>query len=302
MKIYASQDSVVERNSPLSSKKNANIISQLIIIGLLGIGGIIMVIPFLWMLSISFDLDAVSTVPFPPSLLPKVFTFQNYIGAIKSLRLGRLYFNTFLVTVGVILVSLASALLSGYAISKLKFRGWKIVLIVCLATMMIPIESTLIPLFLFFKKLEMINSYWAFYLPAVSYAFGTFFVKQFMDTLPDSLREAAITDGAGEFRVFWNIYLPLCGTLIATLIILQFLANWNNLLWPLIVLNKPAKYTIQIGLAMFKSSVGEVGVSGNPYPAVTMAGTVLSIIPVLIVYLFLQKYIVQSIALTGIKQ
>jgi multiple sugar transport system permease protein len=155
---------------------------------------------------------------------------------------------------------------------------------------------------MFFNRLGLVNSYWAFYLPAISYAFGTFFAKQYMDTLPDTLREAAIIDGAGEFRAFFKIFLPLCGTLVATLTILQFLANWNNLLWPLVVLNDQNKYTIQIGLAMFKSSVGEVGVSGNPFPAITMAGTVISLIPVLLVYLFLQRYIIQSIALSGIKQ
>lgn len=304
MKEYFKQDIITGKKeiTTYKSKKKANIMTNVIILVLLGIGGILMVIPFLWMLTISFDLDAVATVPFPPSLIPREFTLQNYLGAIKTLHLGRLYINTFMVTVGVIVVSLVSAFMSGYAISKLKFRGWKIVLLICLATMMVPLESTLIPLFLLFQKMGLTNSYMAFYLPAASYAFGTFLVKQYMDTLPDSLREAAIIDGAGEYRIFWSIYLPLSGTLIATLVILQFLANWNNLLWPLIVLNDPTKYTMQIGLAMFKSSVGEVGVSGNPFPAVTMAGTVLSVVPVLIVYLFLQRYIVQSVALSGIKQ
>ena len=281
-----------------SSMRFGNIVIYLI----LGLGGIMMIIPFIWMLSISFDLKAVATVPFPPTLLPGEFTFQNYTGAIRSLHLGRIYSNTFIVTGGVIIISLTSAFMSGYAISKIKFRGAHIILIMCLATMMVPLESTLIPLFMLFNKLGMINSYAAFYLPAASYAFGTFLVKQYMDTLPDSLREAAIIDGAGDYTIFLRIFLPLSKTLIATLVILQFLANWNNLLWPLIVLNDPAKFTIQIGLALFKSSVGEVGVSGNPFPGITMAGTVLSVIPVLLVYIFLQKYIVQSIALSGIKQ
>lgn len=191
--------------------------------------------------------------------------------------------------------------MSGYALSKIRFRGATLVLLLALATMMVPFEAILIPLFLLFRKWNMINTYWPFWLPAVCYPFGTFLSKQFMDTLPGSLREAAMIDGAGEYQIFVRIYLPLCQTLAATLAVLQFLASWNNLLWPLIVLNDSTKYTIQIVLSMFKSILGDWG-NIIPWPAVLMAGTVMSVVPVLVVFLLLQRYIVRTIAFSGLKQ
>src|SRR6185437_5895102 len=148
-------------------------------------------------------------------------------------------------------------------------------------------------------KMGLLNNYWAFYLQALSYPFGAFLMKQFFDGLPGDLRESAILDGAGEFRVLWSIYIPLSKGIMATIIVLLFLAHWNSFLWPLILLTDPAKYTIQIGIANFNASMG--GGTSVALPSVNMAAAVLSLVPVLIVYLFFQKYIVESIANTGIK-
>ncbi|UUZ79717.1 carbohydrate ABC transporter permease [Paenibacillus sp. P26] len=205
--------------------------------------------------------------------------------------------NSAVISAGVIVVSRCSALLSGYALSKIKFRGGSFVLVLALSTMMIPFEMTMIPQYMLFSKLGLIDTYWAFYLPAVNYAFGTFLTKSFVDQLPASLREAAIMDGAGEFTVFSRIYLPLCTPIIATMVILLFLGVWNDLLWPLLALKNSAKYTIQLGLAMFTYNNGV-----NHLPSIIMAATTVSLVPVIAVYLFLQKYIIESIALTGIKQ
>jgi len=271
--------------------------SHVVLIVLLSLGALVMVIPFLWMLSTSFDWGARLTVPFPPRFWPEQLTTRTYQMAFMNIDMMRYLLNSFIVAGGVIVVSILSALLSGYALSKIRFKGGGLVLVLALSTMMIPFEMTMIPQYLLFDAMNLLDTYWVFYLPAMNYAFGTFLAKQFMDQLPDSLREAAIIDGAREVAVFARIYFALCTPIIATLIILQFLGVWNDLLWPLLALNSPDKYTIQLGLAMFTYNQGL-----NQLPAVIMAATTVSLVPVLLIYIFLQRYIVESIALTGIKQ
>lgn len=256
-----------------------------------------MIVPFLWMLITSFDWAARLNITFPPRLWPEEPSLQTYRSAFTTIPMLKYIFNSILVSGGVILVSSFSALLSGYALSKLRFKGAHLVLLLALSTMMIPFEMTMIPQYLLFSKLNFIDSYWAFYLPALNYAFGTFLAKAFIDQLPSALREAAIIDGARELTVFWRIFFPLCTPIIATMIILLFLGVWNDMLWPLLVLTSAAKYTIQIGLAMFTYNNGL-----NQHPSIIMAATTVSLIPVVVVYLFLQRYIMESIALSGIKQ
>ncbi|UVI33001.1 carbohydrate ABC transporter permease [Paenibacillus spongiae] len=260
-------------------------------------GSLVMIVPFLWMVMTSFDWGARLNITFPPKLWPEEPSIKPYRAAFTNIPMMNYIFNSFLVSVGVILVSAMSALLSGYALSKLRFKGSNAVLLLALSTMMIPFEMTMIPQYLLFSKIGLIDTYWAFYLPALNYAFGTFLAKAFIDQLPSALREAAIIDGAREISVFWRIYLPLCTPIIATMIILLFLGVWNDMLWPLLALKSASKYTIQIGLAMFTYNNGL-----NQQPAIIMAATAVSLIPIVVVYLFLQRYIIESIALSGIKQ
>lgn len=269
---------------------------DVLLIFILAVGSLVMIIPFLWMVLTSFDWAARLNIPFPPRFWPKDFSIRTYELASQNIPMLRYMINSFIVSIGVIIVSLMSALLSGYAISKLKFKGHLLVLLLALSTMMIPFEMTMIPQYLLFAKINLLDTYWAFFLPALNYAFGTFLAKSFIDQLPGSLREAAIIDGAGEFRVFFSIFLPLCIPIVATMAILQFLAVWNDLLWPLLALKTPDKYTIQLGLAMFRHN------KTTPLPSIIMAATTVSLIPVVTLYLFLQRYIVESIALSGIKQ
>ncbi|WP_188692339.1 carbohydrate ABC transporter permease [Pullulanibacillus camelliae] len=280
----------------VKSQKRSKRIGNWILTLILLLGSIVMVIPFIWMAMTSFDWGARLTIPFPPRFWPKEFSTMTYQTAFTNIPMIKYMVNSLIVAVGVILVSLFSALFSGYAISKLKFKGSGIVLVAALSTMMIPFEVTMIPQYLLFDKMHLLDSYWAFYLPALNYAFGTFLAKAFIDQLPGTLREAAIIDGASELKVFLRVYLPLCIPILATMTILQFLAVWNDLLWPLLALQSPAKYTIQLGLAMFTYN------QGTPLPSVIMAATTASLIPVIILYLFLQRFIVESIALSGIKQ
>jgi multiple sugar transport system permease protein len=264
--------------------------------GILFLGSIIMIVPFIWMVTTSFDWGARLNIPFPPRFWPEEPSLLPYEAAFTNVPMIKYMINSLLVAIGVILISLMSALFSGYAISKLKFKGAGIIMVLALSTMMIPFEMTMIPQYLLFDKLQLLDTYWAFYLPALNYAFGTFLAKAFIDQLPGSLREAAIIDGANEFTVFLRIYLPLCIPILATMVILQFLGVWNDLLWPLLALKSPDKYTIQLGLAMFTYN------KDIPLPSIILAATSVSLVPIVAVYLFLQKYIVESIALSGIKQ
>ncbi|PQP90696.1 hypothetical protein CPT76_05240 [Paenibacillus sp. AR247] len=195
-----------------------------------------MIVPFLWMLVTSFDWGARLNITFPPKIWPEEPSIRTYEVAFTNIKMFRYIINSIIVSAGVIVVSSLSALLSGYALSKLRFKGASLVLLLALSTMMIPFEMTMIPQYLLFSKLGLLDNYLAFYLPALNYAFGTFLAKAFIDQLPSSLREAAILDGAGEFTVFGRVYLPLCTPIIATMIILLFLGVWNEMLWPLLVL------------------------------------------------------------------
>ncbi|MGM7722786.1 carbohydrate ABC transporter permease [Metabacillus sp. Hm71] len=271
-------------------------ISDWILTFVLLIGSLVMIIPFIWMVLTSFDWAARLKIPFPPRFWPEEFSIRTYQMAFTNIPMLKYMINSLIVSVGVIMVSLMSALLSGYAISKLKFKGANIVLIFALSTMMIPFEMTMIPQYLMFGEFKLLDTYWAFFLPALNYAFGTFLAKSFIDQLPGSLREAAIIDGASELIVFIRVYLPLCIPILATMVILQFLAVWNDLLWPLLALKTPDKFTIQLGLAMFSYN------KDLPLPSVIMAATTVSLIPVIVLYLFLQRFIVESIALSGMKQ
>ncbi|GIO31023.1 MULTISPECIES: carbohydrate ABC transporter permease [Paenibacillus] len=272
-------------------------LNQWILTIVLTLGSFVMIVPFLWMLVTSFDWAARLHINFPPRLWPEEPSVKTFEAAFTSIKMFRYISNSVVVSAGVILISALSALLSGYALSKLRFKGANIVLLLALSTMMIPFEMTMIPQYLLFSKLGLVDNYLAFYLPALNYAFGTFLAKAFFDQLPTTLREAAILDGAKEVSVFGRVYLPLCTPIIATMVILLFLGVWNDMLWPLLILKKATKYTIQIGLAMFTYNNGI-----DKQPSIIMAATTVSLIPVVVVYLFLQRYIIESIALSGIKQ
>ncbi|ACQ79771.1 binding-protein-dependent transport systems inner membrane component [Beutenbergia cavernae DSM 12333] len=264
----------------------------------LTIGALAVLLPFVFMISTSFNGQARLSVPFPPQIIPEDFSTEAYRIATLGIDVWRLYGNTLLVAVVEIVLSLGSALLAGYALSKIRPRGSKVILVVALATMMIPLEATIIPNFMTFRWLGMLDTYWALWLPAIAYPFGAFLVKQYLDSVPDELREAARLDGAGELRILMRIYAPLAKGIIATLVILLFLATWNSYLWPLIVINDPTMYTIQLGLASFNQTIGS---ETYALPDVNLAATVLSLIPILAIYLFFQRYIVASVASAAVK-
>lgn len=270
-------------------------IRRAIIIVILLITLILLLIPLAWAIVLSFDRTAISSLP-EFSLIPHEFTLFNYQIAFTRIPLARYFVNTIFVTVVHTFVAVFFAMTCGYAFSKGKFVGKNFWFVFMLAVMMIPFESRMIPLYLQYKSWNLLDTYWPLILGAGAYVYGIFFARQNMDAIPDSLRESAYIDGANEWKIFFRIIIPLSKPIIATLSILQVLSNWNSYLWPLVVLRTSSLRTIAVGVAAFNSQQDQVIYGPR------MAVAVVSAIPLTIMYLFLQKYIVQSVAVSGIKE
>lgn len=256
----------------------------------------IWMIPIIWNVAMSFDEDILTTIPNPPRMWPKIPSLRNYAYAFEVVPLARYFANTVFLTVVNTILMVFFAMCCGYAFSKGKFWGKKFWFMFMLAVMMIPFESIMVPLFLQYQKIGLLNTYWPLILGSFAYPFGMFLARQNIDALPDALREAAFIDGASEWRVFLTIIIPLSGPVIATLCILQVLAQWNSFLWPLIVIQDNSKFVVSVGVAMFNAQ------KGVSYFGPRMAVATLSALPLVIIFLFLQKYIVASVAMSGIKQ
>lgn len=261
---------------------------------LLGMG-VLMLYPFLWMLSVSLERSSNIAVPFPPRIIPEQFSLFNYKLVFENGVLFKTYANSAIISLFSVILSVSSALLAGYAFSRGEFRGKKFLFFAVLATMMIPFEARLIPMFSMFNDLGMINTKYPLIFPAIINALGIVLVKQYFDRLPEGLRESAKIDGANEFTIFIRIFAPLTGPITATLAILAFQDSWNSFLWPLVVINDQDMKTVPLFLSSFSSE------NGNRLVGVTMATAAMSILPILLVFLFLQKYIIRSIALSGLK-
>jgi len=256
---------------------------------------VIILTPLWWAVVLSFDRAATTALP-PFSWFPYQTTLFNYRAAAKLIDLARYYRNTVFVTTVNTFISVFFALMCGYAFAKGKFIGKKFWYIFMLAVMMVPFESRLVPLYLQYKSWNLLNTYWPLILGNFAYVYGIFFARQNIAAIPDSLAESAYLDGAGEWRVFFSIIIPLSKPVVATLSILQIIANWNSYLWPLVTIRDSAKQVISVGVAMFNAQQNSV------YYGPRMAVAVLSAIPLTILFLLLQKHIVASIAVSGIKQ
>lgn len=257
--------------------------------------GFTMVYPFVWMISVSLERTANLAMPFPPRLVPEQFSWFNYQLVFENNALLLAYGNSIVIAVFSVLLSVASALLGGYAFSRGSFAGKRILFFVVLATMMIPFETRLIPMFTMFNDLGLINTKYPLILPSLVNALGLVLAKQYFDQLPEGLRESAKMDGAGEFKTFLYIFAPLTGPITATLAILAFQDSWNSFIWPLVVINDQNLKTVPLFLSSFSSE------NGGRLAGVTMALAAMSILPILLVFLFFQKYIIRSVALSGLK-
>lgn len=272
-------------------EKRRHLVTAVILLVLLGI----ILIPLWWAISLSFDANAITDLP-PFSWLPREISMKNYTYAMEMIDLARYYMNTLFIAVVNTVISVFFALLCGYAFAKGRFFGKKFWYFFMLAVMMIPFESRMIPLYLQYSGWGMINTYWPLILGNVAYVYGIFFASQNISALPDSLRESACLDGAGEWRTFFRIILPLCKPVMAALSILQIVAQWNSYLWPMVVIRTSKKQLLSVGVSLFNAQENSI------YYGPRMAVAVLSAVPLIIAFLCMQKYIVQSVAVSGIKQ
>jgi len=270
-------------------------IQRLFIIAGLSVFLFIILIPLYWSVILSFDRQALANLP-PLSVFPNEFTLMNYQFAFTTIPLVRLYINTITVTLVNTGISVSVALMCGYAFAKGDFIGKRFWFIFMLAVMMMPFESRLVPLFLQYNSWGLLDTWWPLIFGNFAYVFGTFFARQNIGSIPDSLRESAFLDGSGEWRTFLWIIVPLSKPLIATLCILQVLVHWNSYLWPLVTIRTSTMQMLSVGVAMFNAQQDAILFGPR------MAVAVISAIPLSIAFLFLQKYIVQSVALSGIKQ
>jgi len=259
------------------------------------VGGLVLLVgPFLWMLLGSFRPDR-ELKQVPPAWLPQHPTLDNYRTLFSELDFPTFFFNSAFVALVITVGNLIFCSMLGYALAKLHFPGKRIIFALVLGTLMVPGVVTFVPLFVLVSNLGMVNSFPGLIFPFLAGPFGVFLMRQFFLSLPDELIHAARVDGAGEFRIFWSIMLPLCKPALATLGILTFLASWNNFLWPLVVAQSEDKYTLPVALSIYA-----IGENKSDY-GLLMAGSVAIIVPVLVVFLVLQKHFVRGIAMTGIK-
>ncbi|SFI20218.1 MULTISPECIES: carbohydrate ABC transporter permease [Microbacterium] len=260
----------------------------------LTIGLIVTLMPFIWMLLGSFKTQG-ELLQRPITWWPEQATLDNYSRWLTQLDYGQFFFNSVFVALVVVLGNIAFCSMVAYALAKMQFPGKKVLFLLVLLTLMVPGVVTLVPMFVLVANMGLVDTYPALILPFLAGPLGVFLMRQFIMGVPDALLEAARIDGAGEFRIFLRIVMPQCGPAIATLAILTFLGSWNNFLWPLVVAQTEKMYTLPVALSLYS-----VGSNGTFY-GLLMAGSVLVVTPILILFLFLQRYFVQGIAMTGLK-
>ena len=276
-------------------KVKPSIIVSYVILSLLAL---IIVVPFFWFISTSFDYVKSYSLRFPPRMLPKVFSTFNYNMALTNVPVLSYLKNTIILVVLSVVFNVLTSTVAGFAISKGRFPGKGIALLIILSNMMVPFESKLLPIYSIIRDIGLNNTFLGVILPSVmTNAMYIFFVKTYCDSLPDDLYEAGRVDGANLMRIYSQVYLPLLTPIIATIVVLDSINVWNDLLWPMIVMTKQSNYTVQIGLQIYNS-----GSAGATHAGTALALSVISIIPLSVIYIFCQKYIVQSIAFSGMKQ
>jgi multiple sugar transport system permease protein len=254
---------------------------------------IISLAPLLWMVSVSF-MPAGEASRFPPPLLPSGLTLGNYRELFGRTGMAHNFANSLLVSAAITLGSLLVNTMAGYAFAKLKFRGRQQIFQVLLAALVIPAQVAMLPLFLLMKQLGLVNSFGGVIVPALATVFGIFLVRQYARSIPDELLEAARIDGASELRIFFRIVLPMLKPVLVTLAIFTFMAAWNDFMWPLIILTDQEHYTLPVALAsLSREHIMDV--------EMMMAGAVITVLPVLLLFLLLQRYYLQGLMLGSVK-
>jgi multiple sugar transport system permease protein len=261
---------------------------------LLVLGLVITVVPFFWMVLGSIKTRA-ELVREPPTWLPADPTGTNYVRMWERLDFPQFFTNSAVIAVLITISNLVFTSMVGYALAKLRFAGRDKLFLLVLGTLLVPTSVTMVPLFVLMAKLGLVDTYWAVILPAAAAPLGVFLMRQFMLSIPDDLIEAGRVDGASEFFIFWRIVIPLSVPALAANAIITFLPAWNALLWPLIVLQSEEKYTLPVALAIFSRGQFQADYG------LLMAGSVVLVVPVIGLFLLLQRRFTQSVAMTGIK-
>ena len=254
---------------------------------------VIFIFPFLWMISTSFKME-MDVFDFPIQLIPKTWNLENYKKVFADSNFLLFYRNSLFISVVSVAGNLVLSSAAAYAFARLKFRGSKGIFALYMITLMIPLQIVLLPKFILFQRIGLYDSYWALILPAMISPFATFFLRQTYLSIPMELSEAGLIDGASQWRIYWQLIMPLAKGSMVTVGILAFIDSWNDYMQPSILLRSVEKFTIPIGLEWFSTS------NSSNY-ALIMAATVVSLIPILLIFILTQKYYIESIAASGIK-
>lgn len=266
---------------------------KLIAFIVLSLGAASMVIPFLWMISTSLK-TLREVFVFPPTFFGERLVWENYLRIADRFPFGRFFLNSTKITIIVVMVQLFTSSLAGFSFARLKFPFRDSIFALYLATLMVPYHVTLVPVFVIMRNLGWVDSHYSLIVPNLVSAYGTFLMRQFFLTLPEELVDAGKIDGCTPFGVFWRIFMPLCKPALATLGVFIFMWTWNDFVRPLIFINSIPKMTIPLGLSAMQ------GLYSTDWP-VLMAGTFISLLPVLAVFVAAQEYFVQGVTMSGIK-
>lgn len=294
MAMENSSKALVYQNTKSKKTKRRPIINKILFYLLLIVGASIMLIPFLWMISTSLKPDG-ATMVMPPEFVPNEPTTKNYEQVTQQFPMMRFLWNSIVVAVLTTIGQMIFSSMAAYAFARMQFRGRDKLFLLYLATMMVPTQVTMIPQFILIKQFGWLDSYPGLIIPTMFAVFGTFLMRQAMLGIPRELEEAAFMDGANHFQVFYRVCLPLIKPMIAALGIFTFMQSWNNFLWPLIVVSNQELATLPLGLSLLQ---GRWATDWG----LMMAGVVISVLPILIVYLFAQKYFIQGMTMSGMKE
>lgn len=267
--------------------------NEVLLYAVLIILSLIFILPIVWIIICSFK-DSSELYKWPPTIIPNKITFMNYIMAFKKGNFGLFFYNSAFVAIVATIITVIINTMAGFALAKYKFKGNMFLLIAFISTLMIPLEVIMIPIFSVVKHMGLYNNIWGLIIPSAATPTGLFIMRQYLLSVPDELMEAARIDGCSEWHIFWKIIMPIAKPAMAVLAIFSFMWRWNDFLWPLIVISDPKKYTIQLAISNF---MGEFNVDWNSL----LAMSVLSMIPVLIIFAIFQKQFVQGMVTSGMK-
>ncbi len=275
-------------------KLNNKTIKTVIIYIILGIIAVLMLFPLIWLVSTAFKSPSENIFQFPPQFIPRQPTFQNFIKVWQTNPFGRYLFNSSFVALLTVSLNLLFCSLAAYPLARLNFKGRDGIFTAIIATIMIPFQIVMIPLYVLTVQLELRNSYLGIIFPSIASAFGIFLLRQAFQSVPKELEEAARIDGCSELGIWWNVMIPAAKPALITLAIFVFIGSWSDFLWPLLVLDQPDFYTMPLGVATL------AGTFSLDWRLIA-AGSVISIAPVLLLFLILQRYIVPTDAGSGVK-